>query len=212
MRWITAVAIFAAVTVVVSVLVHVWTGPVTPAPVDGQHPIVAFGDSYTSGTGAAEGESYPDHLERALEVPVVNAGRHGETAEEARSRLQRDVLDHEPRLVIVEFGVNEAFRGYPVERTARGLEALLDPIHAAGIPIVLVGVHFRDYQENFDRALENLSEAYDTGLVLGVLDGVLDDPETRSDRYHPNGQGYEIMADRVLPAVRDRLEPGPTVR
>lgn len=199
----------AGIVVLAAVAVHIRSGPVTPPPVEGEHPIVAFGDSYTSGTGASEDEAYPAHLERALGVPVVNAGVHGETAEEALSRLERDVLAHEPRLVVVEFGVNEAFRGYPVERAIQGLDALLEPLHERGIEVVLVGVHFRDYQANFDRGLRNLSERYDTGLVLDVLDGVLDDPETRSDRYHPNGKGYEIMAERIQPAVQERLPAQP---
>lgn len=210
MRWIVAAGLTVALVVGFGLVLR--QGPRTPEPVEGQHPIVAVGDSYTSGTGAPEGQAFPDHLERSLDVPVVNAGAHGETAEEARPRLERDVLAHEPRLAIVEFGVNEAFRGHPVNRTAEALDALVEPIRERGIPVVLVGVHFRDYQENFDRALQNLSEEHETGLVLDVLDGVLEDPDTRSDRYHPNGDGYEIMAERVRPAVEQRLAGQPADR
>lgn len=180
-------------------------GSSTPKPVEGKHPVVASGDSYTSGTGADEGQAFPDHLREALDVPVVNAGIHGETAEEARPGLG-DVLAHEPRLVVVEFGVNEAFRGYPVQRAVDGIERLVEPIREQGVEVVVVGVHFDDDQENVDRGLENVSAEHDTGLVLDVLDGVLDDPETCSDRYHPNGRGYAIMAQRVLPAIQERLD------
>lgn len=204
MRFSWAVLAALGLTLVVGLTAFQRQDSSTSGPVDGEHPVVAYGDSYTSGTGAEDGETFPDHLREDLDVPVVSEGVHGETAEEARPRLD-DVLAHEPRLVIVEFGVNEAFRGYPVQRALDGIESLVEPIREQGIEVVIVGVHFDDYQENFDRGLENLSEEYDTGLVLDVLNGVLEDPDTRSDRHHPNGKGYAIMADRVLPAVRERL-------
>lgn len=178
---------------------------------DGDVTVVAFGDSYTSGTGAKTDEAYPARLAEALNLRVVNAGIHGQTAEEALPRLQRDVLDREPDLVVVEFGVNEAFRGYPVARAEAGLDALMGPIHQAGIPMVLVGVHFADYQENFDEALERLAAKYDAALVLDVLDGILSNPELRSDRYHPNAAGYALMEERIRPAVSATLAKTPQI-
>lgn len=163
--------------------------------------IVAFGDSYTEGTGASRDTAYPAVLSRALAVPVLNAGVNGETAYEALPRLQRDVLRHEPAIVIIEFGVNEAFRGYPVQRALDGLEEILVAVTDAGIRPVLVGVHFWDYQENFDSGLRALGQEYGAPVVLDVLNGILSDEDLRSDRYHPNAEGYAIMAERIRPTV-----------
>lgn len=172
--------------------------------------IVAFGDSYTAGTGAQRHQAFPALLEGALGRPVVNAGRLGETAAEAYPRLKRDVLRHDPRLVIVEFGVNEAFRGDPVSAAAQGLERILTTLDAEGIPVVLVGVHFGPYQaDNFDPALADLARRFHAELVVGALDGVLEDPELRSDPYHPNARGYKVMFDRILPAVQRALHERP---
>lgn len=167
--------------------------------------VVAFGDSYTEGTGASRAEAYPALLERHLGRTVVNAGVNGETAFEGLERIERDVLRYEPALVIVEFGVNEAYRGYPVQRALAGLDAILEALTADGIPAVLVGVHFWDYQENFDAGLRDLSARYGAPIITDVLHGILGDPALRSDAFHPNADGYAIMESRVRPLVEGML-------
>lgn len=180
--------------------------PAPPSAAGDARPIVAFGDSYTEGTGVSREEAYPALLARALGAPVVNAGRLGQTALEALPRLEGDVLARKPRLVIVEFGVNEAFRGYPVTSAIDGLERITARLGSESIPIVLVGVHYAAFQENFDAALRRLAEKYDCGLVLDVLKGVLDHPDLKSDVYHPNARGYAMMEERIRPVVAAALE------
>ena len=169
-------------------------------------PIVGFGDSYTEGRGARPAESYPALMTKALGIPVLNEGITGQTAAEALPRLERDTLAHKPRLVIVEFGVNEAFRGYPVQRCIDALDAILTRLGEAGVPVVLVGVHFAGYQDDFDAELTRLAQRHGTGLVLDVLRGVLDDPRHTDDGgYHPNAKGYAIMEARIRPEVERML-------
>lgn len=84
-------------------------GPVT---------IVAFGDSVTHGA-VASGEInyetvYWNRLRQKLNavrnyvpVNVINAGIGGITAKRSLDRIDRDVLKHEPDLVIVCFGLND---------------------------------------------------------------------------------------------------------
>ena len=174
--------------------------------------IVVFGDSYTSGTGAAAGEAFPDHLGRLLGEQVLGRGVHGSTARESIGRLQGDVLDAEPELAILEFGVNEAFRGHPVQACIDGLRPMVQACRAADIDVALVGVHFAHFQADFDAALGRLAGQHACGLVTGALDGVLEDHGLRSDRFHPNGAGYRIMAERVAPEVRRLLHRSRTLR
>lgn len=168
-------------------------------------PIVCFGDSYTKGRGARPSESYPGLLAEKLGTTVVNAGITGQTAGEALERLETDVLSKNPRLVIVEFGVNEAYRGYPVEEALENLETMVRRIRGRKIAVILVGVRFREFQENFDAGLREISNRNQTGLVLNVLEGILDNPSLRSDVFHPNAQGYRKMAERILPEVEKEL-------
>ena len=75
--------------------------------------IICFGDSLTEGVGAVEGEDYPTVLSRLLALPVVNAGRRGNTTAQALQRLANAVLDKNPRLVIILLGGNDFLRQLP---------------------------------------------------------------------------------------------------
>ena len=86
--------------------------------------IVAFGDSVTQGTPHVDpDETFPRVLERRLNArfrpnayfQVMNAGVGGENTVEGLARIQADVLDHGPQIVIVEFGVNDV--RYEPEKT-----------------------------------------------------------------------------------------------
>jgi lysophospholipase L1-like esterase len=79
--------------------------------------IVCFGDSVTQGTPQVHPEeTFPRVLERRLNqrfrperaaFQVLNAGVGGENTAEGLARIQADVLDHGPQIVIVEFGLND---------------------------------------------------------------------------------------------------------
>jgi acyl-CoA thioesterase I len=84
--------------------------------------IVALGDSLTQGYTAhatIDHENvYHARLKRCLEMAyplatfsVINAGAAGQTVPDAMARLERDVLRHDPDLVIIGFGLNDAARG-----------------------------------------------------------------------------------------------------
>lgn len=165
--------------------------------------IVCFGNSYTEGQGVSSEEAYPALLQKTLpETKVINAGVSGETSGEALERIFGDVLSKHPSLVIVEFGTNEAFRGYPMSEALKNIEKIVERTQALGADVILVGTRFGEYQENFDQGLRGIAQRNSSGLVLNVLEGVLDNPALKSDDYHPNAQGYRMMAERILPEVQ----------
>jgi lysophospholipase L1-like esterase len=78
-------------------------------------PIVAFGDSITRGHTLAPEETWVHFLAQALSEKlgsrapqVLNAGGNGNTTRDGLQRIQADVLDKNPGLVLVEFGGNDA--------------------------------------------------------------------------------------------------------
>src|SRR6202140_387896 len=108
--------------------------------------IVAFGSSSTAGYGATSPEfAYPNRLAAQLrrqypsaDITVVIRGKGGEDAPEMMKRLQPEVIDVKPDLVIWQVGTNAVLRNLDPAETARLVEEGVGRIQAAGADIVLV--------------------------------------------------------------------------
>jgi lysophospholipase L1-like esterase len=109
--------------------------------------IVAFGSSSTAGYGASSPDfNYPNRLAAQLrrqyptaDITVINAGVGGEDAPEMMKRLQTQVIDVHPDLVIWQVGTNAVLRNLDPADTAKLVEDGITSIQAAGdADIVLV--------------------------------------------------------------------------
>ncbi|MGT2438854.1 SGNH/GDSL hydrolase family protein [Bradyrhizobium betae] len=109
--------------------------------------IVAFGSSSTAGYGASSPDfNYPNRLAAQLrrqyptaDITVINAGVGGEDAPEMMKRLQTQVIDVHPDLVIWQVGTNAVLRNLDPGDTAKLVEDGVSRIQAAGdADIVLV--------------------------------------------------------------------------
>lgn len=74
--------------------------------------IVCFGDSVTFGWNIPYPESYPMLLQKKLkesypEAIVINSGIGGDTTIGGLVRLQKDVLDYNPDIIIINLGLND---------------------------------------------------------------------------------------------------------
>jgi len=108
--------------------------------------IIAFGSSSTQGYGSSSSEfAYPNQLAARLrrhypgaDITVVNRGRGGEDAPEMMARLQTEVIDARPDLVIWQVGTNAVLRNLDPGETAKQVEDGVARIQAAGADVVLV--------------------------------------------------------------------------
>ncbi|HEU0082560.1 MAG TPA: SGNH/GDSL hydrolase family protein [Bradyrhizobium sp.] len=108
--------------------------------------IVAFGSSSTQGYGSTSPEfAYPNRLAAQLrrqypgaDITVLNRGKGGEDAPEMMKRLQTEVIDVKPDLVIWQVGTNAVLRNLDPAETAKLVEEGVSRIQAAGADLVLV--------------------------------------------------------------------------
>jgi len=161
--------------------------------------VIAFGDSLVRGKGASPGQNWVSRLSERHNLTILNKGRNGDTTSAALARLERDVLSHDPRLVLVLLGGNDALRRVPHEETFRNLSEIIDRIHQVGAAVVLIGVRGGLLGDPYDEAFEDLALEKRTYFVPDILDGIFGDPQYLADRVHPNNLGHQRMADRITP-------------
>jgi acyl-CoA thioesterase-1 len=176
---------------------------------------VAFGDSLTAGLGVSTEESYPAQLQRRLDAlgyqyRVINAGVSGDTTAGALRRVPW-VLNGSPALVILEVGGNDGLRGLSLDQTRANLEQIIERLQQAGVRVVLAGMKLpsnygKDYTDGFEAIYPSLAKRYRLPLIPFFLEGVAASPTlNQTDGIHPTGQGYEIIAEQVLTAIRPLL-------
>lgn len=164
--------------------------------------IVAFGDSLTFGTGAAENESYPAVLGELIGRRVIRAGVPGEVTAQALRRLPQIVEEHQPKLVIVCIGGNDLLRRLAAAETKANLRSIVTSLKDKGIGVVLIGVPqpalFADPPPFYAEVAQELKIPYDAVAVKSVLYS----GDLRSDPIHPNAKGYRRIAEAVAELLR----------
>jgi lysophospholipase L1-like esterase len=190
----------AAGAVVVALLVWIlWPSPFKKVANLNSHgsSVIAFGDSLTAGYGANPGEDYPSRLSPLIGMEVINAGVSGDTTDMALARIEPDVLDKNPRIVIVGLGGNDFLRGVGIDSTETNLRAIVRKIQGSGAMVVLLGFKFPSFNANYEEMYARVAADGGCLLIKGPLRGVLTDSTLKSDAIHPNARGYQIMAERI---------------
>lgn len=167
--------------------------------------IICFGDSITFGYGANPGEDYPSVLSGMVGIPVINAGLESETTPEALKRLESDVLNKEPLLVIIEFGGNDFLKKIPREETFNNIREMAERIQAKGAMVAIAdisaGMFLKEYRSLFSR----LAKEEEAVFIPSILGGIITNPSMKSDFLHPNAAGYKIIAQRIYNAIMPYL-------
>ena len=170
-------------------------------------PIIFLGDSLTEGIGSLEGNDYPSLVSKELNLEdVINAGVSGDTTEDALKRLQADVLDKNPSLVIVLLGGNDFLTRVSVEETIINLDKIVKRISNTNSAVVLVHIKTNPLNDKYRGEAKKIAKKYQASFVTDVMDEILGNPKLMSDQIHPNAEGYKIMAERISPAVKKLLD------
>jgi lysophospholipase L1-like esterase len=172
------------------------------APVGPNDVIVAFGDSLTFGTGAAEHESYPAVLAQLLQRNIVRAGVPGETTGGGLARLEHVIDEHRPALMIVCLGGNDMLRKLDETQIRNNLREIITTIKRRGVDVALVGVPKPALITSAPAFYAELAQEFDIPYDGKVVTDVLYRAELKADPIHPNAKGYRRIAEAIAELLK----------
>jgi acyl-CoA thioesterase I len=159
--------------------------------------ILAFGDSLTHGTGAKDGESYPEVLESLIGRSVVNRGIPGELSTDGLRRLPGVLEAVEPDLLILCHGGNDILRKKDKVLAENNVREMIRIARERGISVVLLGVPmpglFLSTAEFYQRIAEDMNVPFEADAIPSTLS----DNSLKSDTVHPNAKGYHQIAEAI---------------
>lgn len=182
--------------------------------------ILVVGDSMSAEYGLARGTGWVALLEKRLAAQkiaatVVNASVSGDTTAGGRSRLAALLKQHQPAVVVIELGGNDALRGLPLQSTEDNLKWMAQTAQDAGARVLLVGMQVppnygASYTQRFAAVFETVARERRAALVPFLLKGIADGPDPTAlfqpDRIHPRAEAHPRMLDNVWPELRKLLK------
>ena len=196
-----------------------------PPPAPDEARVVFMGDSITEGWGNKVSATSPDHNEFFPGKLYINRGISGQTTPQMLVRFRQDVVDLQPKVVVLLAGTNDIAENTG-KTTLRDIEnniaSMSDLARANGIRLVLCSVlpasdfpwHRGLEPAPKIRALNAWIKEYaaKNGFVyvdyyssMATSDGALK-PELSLDGVHLNKVGYEIMAPLAEAGIEEALK------
>ena len=171
--------------------------------------ILVLGDSLSGGFGLKPSEAYPALLANKLRAAglnfqVTNASQTGGTSDGGLERLPGH-LKRKIDIFILELGINDAFRGVPVDQIQSNLQQIIDKVKARNPNVRVVSAGMQqpnyatdDYVAAFGKIFAELVTRNGALLVPYLLEGVAGDPSLNlPDGIHPNAAGQKVLAENV---------------
>jgi acyl-CoA thioesterase I len=184
--------------------------------------ILVFGDSLSDGFGLKRSEAYPALLaqklrDAGLQFTVINASATGGTTEGGLRRLPPH-LKRKIDIFVLELGINDAFRGLPIDDIRSNLQRIIDKVKARNpnVQVVIAGMQLPnytadDYVSAFGKMFREIAAKNHAALVPYLLEGVTGDPSLNlPDGIHPNAAGQRVLAEnvwRVLEPIAREVAP-----
>lgn len=181
--------------------------------------ILVLGDSLSAEYGLARGEGWVNLLQKKLatekiSASIINASISGETTSGGKARLPSLLLKHQPAIVVIELGANDALRGLSLTATQENLRAMIKSAKAAKAKILLIGMQIppnygSDYTRQFSALFPKLAQESKSSLVPFMLQGVAEKPELfQADRIHPSAAAHPRILDNIWPQLKPLLISG----
>ncbi len=183
--------------------------------------VIAFGDSFTAGTGLSAQQGFVSVLEARLRADgyaarVINAGVRGDTSGQGAARLG-SALKAKADMAIVEFGANDLFKRIDLQVLRENLETIVAAFRARGTRVLLAGLRTSDRQASeqmpaLDAIYPDIARKFSIALDPyifyplvagghGVIPGLV-----QEDGSHPNAVGVLRIVESIAPLVERELD------
>jgi len=201
----------------------------SPAAQASEKTILALGDSITAGApefrspaeAPPEGRGNPKSQyaywiqQKYPAWTVKNRGISRQTTADVLERLDREIQQAQPQMIILMAGVNDIYRGIALETLLANLQAMYEKIQARGIPLmVLTVLPYRDLSPQkaeqltaVNRWIQSYAEQHqlgfcDTFQVMNSRQRPFSLSTTR-DGIHPDSQGYQVLGGAIAAALAE---------
>jgi acyl-CoA thioesterase I len=179
--------------------------------------LLVFGDSISAGYGLPPGTGWVALLAERMKAKgyrytVVNGSISGDTTAGGRARLPASLKQHQPTVVVLELGGNDALRGGTLSATRANLEAMVDAATSAGAHVLIVGMQLPSnygpaYVRDFNALFGDVAKAKRVGIVPAFFAGFGDDLNLfQSDGIHPTAGAQARLLNNVWPALQPLLK------
>ena len=208
---------------VLSILISLWVFILPQGvraqeqPVSANAPVIlVVGDSLSAEYGIRRGAGWVQWLaenkkEALGNAQVINASISGDTTAGGRSRLPALLKKHQPAVMILELGANDALRGLSLDASRDNLQSMIDSAKRINAEVVLIGMQIPpnfgpDYARQFQDMFTTLAKEKDPHLVPFLFTSfALQRDMYQDDGIHPAEQAQPLMAQTVWPALEQAL-------
>jgi acyl-CoA thioesterase-1 len=120
---------------------------------------------------------------------------------------------HQPKVVVIELGANDALRGLQLAATEQNLRKMIQASKQSGAKVLLLGMRIppnygQDYTNKFFAIYGKLASAEQVELLPFFLERVATRMDLfQADRIHPNVMAQSIMLENVWPKLEPLLKP-----
>lgn len=189
--------------------------------------IVAIGSSSTAGAGASsEAFHYPERLARQLQqsyphstITMLNRGRNGDDTPSMMVRLQVNVIDEHPDLVLWQLGSNSVLRDEDISLTPAMVKDGIARIKSVGADVILVDPQYsprmlaKSATADMVQLIRGVARAEHVALFprFEVMRRWHDDQKLDFDKFviadglHLNDWGYSCFAHTLGDMITDTV-------
>ena len=176
----------------------------------GHKSLLVVGDSLSAAYGLDIHQGWVSLLQKKYtQLKVINASISGETTSGGKQRLTRLLEKHQPDILILELGANDALRGQDLNVSQANLQQMIEacPKFNQACKVILLGVQLPTnygpvYDALFQNMYQNLADKNSLLFDPFFLEPVALDPGFMQwDGLHPNAEAQPIILERMTPLL-----------